>query len=155
MYIYIHIYIYMFLAKRWVWKGGFPHLVQREQPPPKNGSCAQSCGGHSCRRCVQALAHMLHHVPSMCSCSQFCRIKQNPHVMRPHDVAVQPHVVSFIGLFCKHVVSFIGLFCKHVVSFLGLFCRKLSLFLGSFAKETYTFKEPTNRSHPLCILSYN
>jgi len=34
----------------------------------------------------------------------------------------------------------------------GLFCRISSLLLGSLAKETYNFKEPTNRSHPI---SYN
>jgi len=32
---------------------------------------------------------------------------------------------------------------------IGLFCRISSLFKGSFAKETYNFKEPTNRSHPI------
>ena len=31
----------------------------------------------------------------------------------------------------------------------GLFCRIWSLLQGSFAKETYNFKEPTNRSHPI------
>ena len=31
----------------------------------------------------------------------------------------------------------------------GLFCRILSLLQGSFAKETYNFKEHTNRSHPI------
>jgi len=30
-----------------------------------------------------------------------------------------------------------------------LFCRIQSLLLGSCAKETYTCKEPTNRSHPI------
>jgi len=30
----------------------------------------------------------------------------------------------------------------------GLFCR-ISLLQGSFAKETYNFKEPSNRSHPI------
>jgi len=30
-----------------------------------------------------------------------------------------------------------------------LFCRIASLLWGSFAKETYDFKEPTNRSHPI------
>jgi len=30
-----------------------------------------------------------------------------------------------------------------------LFCRISSLLLGSFAKETYHFKEPNNRSHPM------
>jgi len=27
-------------------------------------------------------------------------------------------------------------------------------FKGSFAKETYNFKEPTNRSHPICYLDW-
>ena len=31
----------------------------------------------------------------------------------------------------------------------GLFCRTSSLLQGSVAKETYNFKEPTNRSHPI------
>ena len=31
----------------------------------------------------------------------------------------------------------------------GLFCRIQSLLQGSFAEETYNFKEPTNRSHPI------
>jgi len=32
---------------------------------------------------------------------------------------------------------------------IGLFCRIQSLLQGSFAKETYNFKEPINRSHPI------
>ena len=35
----------------------------------------------------------------------------------------------------------------------GLFCRISSLLQGTFAKETYNFKEPTNHSHPICVLS--
>ena len=31
----------------------------------------------------------------------------------------------------------------------GLFCRIQSLLQGSFAEETYNFKEPTNRRHPI------
>ena len=34
----------------------------------------------------------------------------------------------------------------------GLFCRISSLFKGSFANETYNFKEPTNRSHPIVCM---
>ena len=33
-----------------------------------------------------------------------------------------------------------------------LCCRISSLLPGSSAKETYTFKEPTNRSHPIALL---
>ena len=32
---------------------------------------------------------------------------------------------------------------------IGLFCRTSSLLYGSFAKETCSFEEPTNRSHPI------
>jgi hypothetical protein len=32
---------------------------------------------------------------------------------------------------------------------IGIFCRISSLLQGSFAKETYHFKEPTNRRHPI------
>jgi len=38
---------------------------------------------------------------------------------------------------------------SRLLKIIGLFCRISSLSLGSFAKETYHFKEPTNRSHQL------
>jgi len=34
-----------------------------------------------------------------------------------------------------------------------MFCRISSLLSGSFAKETCDFKEPTDRSHPIVLLS--
>ena len=34
---------------------------------------------------------------------------------------------------------------------IGLFCRISSLLQASFAKETYTFIDPTNQSHPICV----
>jgi len=37
---------------------------------------------------------------------------------------------------------------------IGLVCRTSSLLEGSFAKETYNFKELTNRSHPILIDAY-
>jgi len=40
---------------------------------------------------------------------------------------------------------------SRLLKIIGLFCRILSLLKGSFAKETYNFKEPTNRSHPLVL----
>ena len=36
-----------------------------------------------------------------------------------------------------------------LLKIIGLFYKILSLLLGFFAKETYNFKEPTNRSHPI------
>jgi len=38
---------------------------------------------------------------------------------------------------------------SRLLQIIGLFCRILSLLKGSFTKETYDFKEPTNRSHPI------
>ena len=40
---------------------------------------------------------------------------------------------------------------SRLLKIIGLFFRISSLLQGSFAKETYNFKEPTNRSHPICI----
>ena len=42
---------------------------------------------------------------------------------------------------------------SRLLEIVGLFCRKSSLLQGSFAKETYNFKEPTNRSHPIVDLN--
>jgi len=38
---------------------------------------------------------------------------------------------------------------NRLLTIIGLFCRISSLLWGSFATETYYFKEPTNRSHPI------
>jgi len=38
---------------------------------------------------------------------------------------------------------------SRLLQIIGLFCRILSLLQSSFATETYNFKEPTNRSHPI------
>ena len=40
---------------------------------------------------------------------------------------------------------------SRLLKMIGLFCRILSLLWVSFAKETYHFKEPTNRSHPMSL----
>ena len=48
-------------------------------------------------------------------------------------------------LWCWYGVATIS----RLLEIIGLFCRILSLLWVSFAKETYHFKEPTNRSHPI------
>ena len=40
---------------------------------------------------------------------------------------------------------------RRLLKSVGLFCRISSVLQGSFAKETYHFKEPTNRSHPIAV----
>jgi len=39
---------------------------------------------------------------------------------------------------------------SRLLEIIGFFCRISSLLQGSFAKETFDFKDPTNRSHPIC-----
>ena len=40
---------------------------------------------------------------------------------------------------------------SRLLQIMGFFCRLSSLLQGSFAKETYDFKEPINRSHPIVV----
>jgi len=41
---------------------------------------------------------------------------------------------------------------SRLLKIIGLLCRISSLLYISFAKETYNFKEPTSRSHPIAAL---
>jgi len=40
---------------------------------------------------------------------------------------------------------------SRLLKILGLFCRISSLLQGSFAKDTYNFKAPADRSHPIRV----
>ena len=40
---------------------------------------------------------------------------------------------------------------SRLLEIIGLFCSISSLLQGSFARETYDFKEPTTRSHPISV----
>jgi len=53
-------------------------------------------------------------------------------------------VMSFVG-HLDYGVAMIG----RLLRIMSLFCRISSVLWGSFAKETYNFKEPTTRSHPI------
>ena len=44
--------------------------------------------------------------------------------------------------------------CSRLLKIVGVFCTISSLLQSSFAKETYDFKEPTNRSHPIHVYEY-
>ena len=65
----------------------------------------------------------------------------------PHDWVI-PHtqelVMKAMDLNVYGVVAIIRL-----LKITGLSCRISSLLQGTFAKETYDFKEPTNRRHPI------
>jgi len=42
---------------------------------------------------------------------------------------------------------------RRLLKIIGLFCRIQSQLQGFFAKETYNFKEPTNRSYPKSVVN--
>ena len=61
-----------------------------------------------------------------------------------------------ISLFTRNVVrvctssnASVHISTHRLLKIIGLFCRIQSLLKGSFTQETYNFKEPTNRSHPI------
>jgi len=65
-------------------------------------------------------------------------------------------MISLMGI---QMISHYGVATmSRLLQIIGLFCRIWSLLQGSFAKETYTFKEPPKRSHPIqylyCYLMY-
>jgi len=55
---------------------------------------------------------------------------------------------------CGMSLSYLKYHCglamiRRLLKIIGIFCKISSLYNFSFAKETYHFKEPTNRSHPI------
>jgi len=51
---------------------------------------------------------------------------------------------------CMHFIHRYGVATmSRLLKITGLFCRISYVLQGSFVKETYDFKEPTNRSHPI------
>ena len=84
----------------------------------------------SCHPVVSWLRHVTH---SDESCHDYEGVQ--PHVCRSHVT----HTHESCG------VATISRLLKTI----RLFCRISSLLQGSVAKETYNFKEPTNRSHPI------
>ena len=57
------------------------------------------------------------------------------------------HIYTYIHI--AHTQQLWGGYDQQSLKIIGLFCRISPLLQGSFAKETYNFKEPTNRSHPI------
>ena len=120
------------------------------------------------------------HMYEICTCPAACVV----HMTHSYGVATISRFLKIIGLFCRISSLLQGSFVKETYNFkeptnrshpirddylrysthkrgvatisrllkiTGLFGRISSLLQGSFAKETYHFKEPTNRSHPICV----
>jgi len=56
-----------------------------------------------------------------------------------------------IGSGWMHALDYGVAMISRLLKITGLFCRISSLVFVSFAKETYNFKEPTSRSHPIAV----
>jgi len=69
------------------------------------------------------------------------RLFKNFHALNRMIVSIRYMRVYHYG-----VASISGL-----LEVISLFCKIWSHFYGSLAKQTCNFKEPTNRSHPICI----
>ena len=69
---------------------GGGYFAHREQTNPPKWLLRTRCGGHRCRRSMQALAHMLCLVPSIGSCSQFFLTLQ-PHRVAAQEMAALTH----------------------------------------------------------------
>jgi len=55
-------------------------------------------------------------------------------------------------LFLIHAYSVYGVATiSRLLKIIGLFCKRALQKRPVFSKETYNFKEPTNRSHPICL----
>ena len=64
---------------------------------------------------------------------------------------------QYVGAFCliyTHLVhyrqSYVVATINRLLKIIGLFCKRALLKRRYSAKETYNFKEPTNRSHHIC-----
>jgi len=67
----------------------------------------------------------------------------------PRHVLYVHTYVHILGIPYTHIREYGVATISRLLKIKGLFCRIPSLLQGSFAKETYNFKEPTNRSHPI------
>ena len=56
--------------------------------------------------------------------------------------------IPWIGVPWRYGVATIS----RLLKIIGLFCKRALQKRQYSAKETYNLKEPTNRSHPICIL---
>ena len=73
-----------------------------------------------------------------------CSVLQCVAVVKEHKISDLSGLVSQISHYGVATIS-------RLLKIIGLLCRLSSLLQGSFAKETYNFKEPTNRSHSIVV----
>ena len=119
--------------------------------------------------CKQRIFHVGCHITTHLT-SQVCGVYRRHsdtlqgYVMYPDDISCRlpARPLCAVAVLCLFVLLCVRgrytevLFMRYGVAtisrllkIIGLFCRIASLLQGSFAKETYNFKEPTNRSHPI------
>ena len=137
---------------------------------------AVHCIQHTLQTTVHCICMQCMHYTLYCSCCMQC-MHYTLHCSALHTTAANISRVYYTGNICvceqtvvcnvcntllTHVVCntlrnlLAAVVCYGVATItrllkiIGLFCRISSLLLGSFSKKNYHFKEPTNRSHPIC-----
>jgi len=80
------------------------------------------------------------------------RMNESRHTWRSHFTYkwVLSHMKEIYHIWTDQVTYGVATVSR-LLKNIGLFCRISSLLQGSFAKETYDFKEHTNRSHPIVV----
>jgi len=71
-----------------------------------------------------------------------CRKRTSPRKQKNTNIILNTSLHTNMNIYVVATIS-------RLLKIISLFCRIQSLLYGSFAKETYNFKEPTHRSHPI------
>jgi len=74
------------------------------------------------------------------------RVSHSPH-LRAH-LSKTNSIMGFVRFFVSRRPYGVATISR-LLQIIGLFCKRALLKRLYFAKETYDFKEPTNRSHPI------
>ena len=75
----------------------------------------------------------------VCMCVCVCESFENVYQPR-----VPQHLIDYLSWYGVATIS-------RLLKIIGLFCKRARLKRPYSAKETYNFREPTNRSHPICM----
>jgi len=86
------------------------------------------------------------------SCDTHTYTSHVTHMHMSNIICMVSRTHYFAETFCWHGFCWYGVATiTRLLKIVVLFCRESSLLHGFFAKETYDFKDPTNRSHPICV----
>ena len=95
---------------------------------------------HVCYACVDTCVDIHVYHDDTCICCHVCY------------TCVETCVIYMCWHMCWHMCCYGVATWSRLLQFIGLFCKRALWKRRYSAKETYNFKEPTNRSHPIHVL---